>query len=481
MSNLALLPLTQATWQTIYMVFCSSLIGILFGLITGIILFATKPGQFWQNKMINNILGLIVNITRSVPFIILLVALIPLTRLLVGTTIGTNAAIVPLAIAAIPFYARIVENALSEVSHGLIEAAHAMGASPLQIIHKVLLPESLSVLIKGGTLTVIGLIGYSAMAGAVGGGGLGELAINYGYERFNTVVMIETVAILVIIVQLIQWLGDYLAKNKSLKILSCITIVLLAASLIQGAYALIPSQQQVIKVGIISGQQQAIMQVAKRVAEQKYNLKLKIITFDDYVQPNEALNNGEIDANIFQHVPYLDAQIKAHGYHITPIAKTFVYPMGFYSRKITNIKDLPYGAIVAIPNDASNEGRALLLLAQVKLITLNPQAGMFATTKDIISNPKHLQFKTLQNAQLPRVLPDADLVAITNDYVGPVGLTVNQALLKEGADSPYANVIAVQAKDKNNPAFKELAQVMHSKAVIDITEKTYPDGGAIPA
>ena len=481
MSNLALQPLAQATWETIYMVFCSSLIGIGFGLLFGVLLFATKQGQFWDNKVVNNILGFITNTTRSIPFIILLVALIPLTRLLMGTTIGTNAAIVPLSIAAIPFYARIVESALSEVSLGLIEAAHAMGATPLQIIIKVLIPESLSSLIKGGTLTVIGLIGYSAMAGAVGGGGLGELAINYGYQRFNTIVMIETVVILVIVVQIIQSLGDYFAKSKSLKPLFFLTLFLLVASITQWTYALMSTKQQVLKVGIMSGQQETIMEVAKKVAKQKYNLSIQLVTFDDYVQPNEALNHGEIDANIFQHTPYLDAQVQAHGYQISAIGKTFVYPMGFYSQKIKNIQNLPDNAIVAVPNDPSNEGRALLILAKANLITLNPKAGLFATTKDIIANPKHLQFKALQNAQLARVLPDATLVALTNDFVGPVGFTVNQAILKETADSPYANVIAVQTKNLKIFKFKELVKVMHSKAVIDITKRTYPNGGAIVA
>jgi len=424
---------------------------------------------------------MIVNSTRSVPFIILLVALIPLTRILVGTTIGTTAAIIPLAIAAIPFYARIAESALSEVPEGLIEAAHAMGASASQIIFKVLLPESLTSLIKGGTLTVIGLIGYSAMAGAVGGGGLGELAINFGYERFDTAVMIETVLVLILIVQLIQFLGDYFAKKRAVKIIGGITVLLLATSVFQWSYALIPHQDQAIKVGIMSGQQQKIMAVAQQVAEKNYGFKIKLVTFNDYVQPNEALNTGDIDANIFQHKPYLDAQIQSRHYHIAPIGKTFVYPMGFYSRQIANIQALPDNAIVAIPNDPSNEGRALLILQNAGLIKLNPQAGLFATTKDIIANPKNLQFKALQNAQLPRVFEDATLVALTNDYVTPAGFTVNQALLKETADSPYANIVVVNQKNIDNPELAKLIDVMHSPAVVNAVEQAYPDGGAIPA
>ncbi|MGL6176924.1 MAG: methionine ABC transporter permease, partial [Vibrionaceae bacterium] len=166
-----------------------------------------------QNRVLNFLLSTIVNIGRSIPFIILLVVIIPLTRLLVGTSIGTTAAIVPLCVGAIPFIARLVEGALVEIPDGLIEAAQAMGASTLQIIMKVLLPEALPAIIHGATVTLVTLVGYSAMAGAVGGGGLGDVAIRYGYQRFDGTMMLITVVILVILVQLIQSIGDYFAKR----------------------------------------------------------------------------------------------------------------------------------------------------------------------------------------------------------------------------------------------------------------------------
>ena len=481
LDKLALSPLLTASWETIYMVFLSSLIAIILGLIVGVVLFAVRPEQFWRNKLLYSLLSGIVNIGRSIPFIILLVASIPLTRLIVGTSIGTQAAIIPLAIAAIPFYARIVESTLLEVPAGLIEAAHAMGSTPIQIIFKFLLPESLSSLINGGTLTVIGLIGYSAMAGAIGGGGLGELAINYGYQRFDTTVMIETIVVLVVLVQGIQWLGDYFAKTKNLKAIVIFTFSLLIATFTYWGYKSFYTQTDQIKVGIISGEQQQVMAIAKKVAWQQYHLKLQPVIFEDYVQPNAALSNGDIDANIFQHLPYLQAQIKAHHYPLTTIGKTFVYPMGFYSKKIKSIADLNQGAIIAIPNDPSNESRALHLLANAGLIQFKNKKQLFVTLHDIKSNPKHLRFKTLQNAQLPRVFKDATLVALTNDYITPTGLTVDQALIKEGADSPYANIIAVRIEDKNNPQLHNLVKIMQSEAVIDATMKAYPHGGAIPA
>lgn len=480
MYDFAFNHLLKASWETIYMVFIASFISILLGLIVGTWLYLSAEHRALENKLIHKMLGTIVNVTRSLPFIILMITVIPLTRILIGTTIGTNAAIVPLTIAAIPFFARVTENALSEVSAGLIEAAHAMGVSTLQLVTKVLIPESLPSLIRGATLTVIGLIGYSAMAGVVGGGGLGELAINYGYQRFDVVVMLETVIVLIVMVQFIQAVGDRLAKRRKMKAVLVASLILWAASI---TYQISPSsfQENVLRVGVMSGQSEKIMQVAKEVAERDYGLHLRIVTFTDYVQPNTALANQSIDANIFQHQPYLDGQIKAYHYALTPIAKTFVYPMGFYSRKINDLSQLKEGAIVAIQNDPSNEGRSLLILQKAGLIELKPGVGTFATVNDITENPHHLQIKLLDAAQLPRVLTDADLVAINNDFVGPTGLTINQAVVKEGSDSPYANLIVVRKGETTKPLLKELVAVMHSKAVVAETEKAYPNGAAIPA
>lgn len=201
----------NGTLETLYMVFVSLLIAVLLGIPLGILTAVTRKGHILSNGMLNKVLNSIINLGRSIPFIILMVTIIPLTRLIVGTSIGTTAAIVPLAVAAIPFVGRIVDNALLEISPGVIEAAKSMGATPVQIIFKVLLPESLPSLILGITLTMINLIAYSAMAGAIGGGGLGDIAIRYGYQRFKIGVMIETIVILVLLVQIIQWIGNKLA------------------------------------------------------------------------------------------------------------------------------------------------------------------------------------------------------------------------------------------------------------------------------
>lgn len=203
----------EATLETFYMVGASACLTVLLGLPLGVLLVITDKQQLLAAPVLNRVIGAIVNVGRSLPFIILLVALIPLTRAIVGRSIGSTAAIVPLTIGAVPFFARLVETALREVERGLVEAAQAMGATTWQIIAKVLLPEALPSLVLSFTITIIALLGYSAMAGTVGGGGLGDLAIRYGYNRFQTDVMIVTVILLVVLVQVIQMLGDLVARH----------------------------------------------------------------------------------------------------------------------------------------------------------------------------------------------------------------------------------------------------------------------------
>ncbi|MGH2316604.1 methionine ABC transporter permease [Planococcus sp. SE5232] len=202
-----------AFFQTLTMIGISLAVALIVGLPLGILLFITDRGLFLENRPVNAVIGFIVNIVRSIPFIILLVALIPLTKLITGTTIGPIAASVSLSVAAIPFFARIVENSLREIDKGVIEAAIAVGATPWMIIKDVLLPEAKASIIQGVTLTIISLVAYSAMAGVVGGGGIGDLAIRFGYYRYDNTIMIVTVVILIVLVQLIQQAGDYTAKT----------------------------------------------------------------------------------------------------------------------------------------------------------------------------------------------------------------------------------------------------------------------------
>jgi D-methionine transport system permease protein len=205
----------QSFWETLVMVGISGVVGAIVGLPLGVLLFLTDRGGVLQSVATNRAMGLTVNAVRSTPFIILLVAVIPFTRLIVGTSIGTAAAVVPLTIAAAPFIARLVETALREVDRGLIETAEALGATTRQIVFKVLLPEALPGIVAGLTITFVSLVGYSAMAGAIGGGGLGDLGIRYGYQRFLPEVMVTVVVILIVFVQLVQSFGDWLVRRLS--------------------------------------------------------------------------------------------------------------------------------------------------------------------------------------------------------------------------------------------------------------------------
>lgn len=481
MPNLGLLRLLQATWETIYMVSLSSLISFLFGGCLGLLLFATKKKHLCPNKWLNRYLEMLVNATRSLPFIVLLICVLPLTRLLVGSTIGTHAAIVPLTLAAVPFFARICDSVFTELPEELMETATAMGTTPWQFISKFLIPESASALIKGMSLTLIGLIGYSAMAGAVGGGGLGELAINYGYQRFDTLVMFETVIVLILLVQFVQWGSDLLAKKRALKRVMIGGPFVFLACLLAQFFLTYGAQKDAIKVGVPAGWSEEVMAVAKQVALKQFKMHLDIVPFSDYVLPNAALAHKDIDVNIFQHAPYLATDIKANHYRLVPIAKTFIYPMGFYSKKIKSLSSLTAGSIVAMPSDPSNQARSLLLLQKAGLITLRPHVGAMASLNDIIQNDKQLQFKLLDAAFLPRALPDADLVAITNDYVHSAGLNIKDALLKEGADSLYANIIVVREADKDKPVFQKLIAIMHAHPVLERTQKLFPNGAALAA
>jgi D-methionine transport system permease protein len=210
--------IANSTGETLYMVAVAALIATAFGLPLGVFLATSGKGELFAAPWVNRVMGVIVNATRSTPFIILVVAIIPFTRLIAGTSIGTNAAIVPLTIAATPFIARLIEGAIREVDQGLIEAARAFGATPIQIVRKVLIPEALPGIVLGLTLAVVSLLGFSAMVGAVGGGGLGDLGIRYGYQRFMPEMMLAVVVVLIVLVQAVQSIGDRLARHLNKRI-----------------------------------------------------------------------------------------------------------------------------------------------------------------------------------------------------------------------------------------------------------------------
>lgn len=252
-------------------------------------------------------------------------------------------------------------------------------------------------------------------------------------------------------------------------IYTCLSLLLLSCA----------QDKNTIVVGTIAGPETELMEVAKDVAQKQYGLNIKIKTFSDYVIPNIALNEGSLDANVYQHLPYLEAAIKSRGYKLVSIGKTFIYPMAAYSNKIKSIDQLPDNAIVAIPNDPSNEARALLLLQKAGLIKLNKTFD--ATVLNITDNPKHLQFKTLDAAQLPRSMDDATLVVINTNFAVAAHLSPQKdGLLIEDKNSPYANIIVVRKADKNKKTLHELVEALHSKAVLDKAKVLFKDQ-AIPA
>lgn len=204
--------------DTIYMVFFSSLFSVLIGSVTGILLYVTQRGNILENRLVSAVTGTIVNIGRSVPFVILMIAVFPFSKFIVGTSIGSTASIVPLTVAAIPFVARVIETSLNEIDRGVIEASISMGASEMQIIRRVMLPEAAPSIISGITMTIINIIGYSAMAGTIGGGGLGDIAVRYGYQRFRTDILIFSVITMIIMVQIIQGIGSVLIRRADKRI-----------------------------------------------------------------------------------------------------------------------------------------------------------------------------------------------------------------------------------------------------------------------
>ena len=235
-----------------------------------------------------------------------------------------------------------------------------------------------------------------------------------------------------------------------------------------------------LKVGATPVPHAEILEVVKPMLSAK-GIALEIIEFTDYVTPNLALNDGDIDANFFQHVPYLESFAKDRRLAITYLAKVHIEPMGAYSRRVRSIKDLPVRAKIGIPNDPTNGGRALLLLQKAGLITLNPKAGIDASVFDITGNPKNLQIVELDAAQLPRSLDDLDLAIINSNFALEAKLVpARDALVIEASDSPYANVLAVRNSNKTNAALRELAQALTSKEVADFIVKKYK-GSVVPA
>lgn len=236
-----------------------------------------------------------------------------------------------------------------------------------------------------------------------------------------------------------------------------------------------------IKVGISAGPSVEVLAVAKKIAKEKYNLDIEPVVFMDYILPNEALNSKDIDMNIFQTVSYLNQSVEKRHYNLATIGNTFIFPMGIYSKKIHKLSELKNESTVGIPNDLSNQGRALNLLNVQQVITLKPGKGEFPNIGDIAKNPKNLKIMTMDGNQLARVVGDVDAVVLNNDFIGHAGFKSTDALAQENPKTaqPYINIIVVNSEDKNNSDYKKVVQVMNSDEVYRETLKLYP--GAVKA
>ncbi|ABX14165.1 MetQ/NlpA family ABC transporter substrate-binding protein [Burkholderia multivorans] len=262
-------------------------------------------------------------------------------------------------------------------------------------------------------------------------------------------------------------------KRRSLLKVFSVLAAGAALTMSAGAHA----EDKVIKVGTVAGPDAEVWQVVQKVAKEKEGLNVKVVEFNDYVQPNAALDAGDLDANSFQHQPYLDSQVKQRGYKIVTAGLTYISPIGVYSKKFKSLKELPQGAKIAVPNDPSNENRALLLLQAQGAIKLKAGAGTGgnnATVLDIADNPKKLKISELDAAQLPRVLPDVDAAVINTNYALAANLQpTKDAIALESLTSPYANVIAVRTKDKDQPWVKKLVKAYQSPEVKEFIKKQF--------
>ncbi|WP_251978276.1 MetQ/NlpA family ABC transporter substrate-binding protein [Salinicola avicenniae] len=234
-----------------------------------------------------------------------------------------------------------------------------------------------------------------------------------------------------------------------------------------------------IKVGTMAGPETDVMQVAKQVAQERFGLDVEIVEFTDYVTPNAALADGSLDANAYQHEPYMQAMIQDRGYDFAIAGKTFVYPIGAYSSRYDSLDELPDGATIALPNDPTNEGRALILLHDKGLIELNDPENLEATPIDIAENPHDYEFEEIEAAQMPRILPDVDMAFINSTFTQPAGLTLDDALVKEGPESPYVNLIVVRGGDEDREAIRHLVDAYQSEAVVEKAEALF-QSGAVP-
>lgn len=481
----------DAIWQTIYMTLASAFFAGILGLATGILLVITEEGGIAENKPLYGVIDKLVNLLRSVPFIILLAVISPLTILIVGTSVGTTAAIVPLVFGIFPFYARQIQTALLTVDRGVIEAAESVGSSPLEIIFRVYLREGLAEIIRTSTITVISLIGLTTMAGAIGSGGLGDIAISIGYARYENDITLAATLVILVMVFFVQIIGDILVKlvenhnefkfetKTFLGLAAGAAVVLLLVFGLSSGKSTGSDDSKTIVVGSTNTDYQVWKHIAKSNAAKKLNLHLKVKNITNGVQLNDATSQGSLDVNAFQSWSYMDTYNRQHkGTKLVALGTTYYEPMGLYSKKYSKPTQIPDGATIAIADNPSQAARGLLLLQSAGMIKLKSNFDYATgTVSDITENPHKYQFKQIDDTTGPRILNSVDAVIISNSVAFDGGLNVlKDSIYHEtiNKNTRYnINIIATAKKNENNKEYKKLVKLFHSKEIQEYVGKKF--------
>lgn len=493
----------SSIWETLLMLAWSGVFVFVLGGVLGIALTVTHAGGILENRPLWQVLDKVTNIFRSIPFIILLAALLPVSRLIMGTAIGVPGAIVPLVVGAIPFFARQVEVSLAEVDPGLVEAAEAMGCSPLDIIWRVYLRESVSSLARVTTVTLISLLNLTAMAGAVGAGGLGNFAIQYGKDRNQLDVIYVTVVVLVVMVSIIQIVGNAVAKRSSAEhraaaaaagasaapapshtrrnaIIGGVAVAVgFALYFVVNALTAAPATERVtVKMGVTGTIYEELYAPAKEKLAAE-GIDLEIVQFSDYTTPNAALADGDIDLNSFQHRIFFATELEKKGYKLSNIGNTFVQPMHLYSANVKSVDEIAAGAKVAIPDDVTNGGRALKVLEAAGLIELSNSAGFNPTVADITSNPRDIEIVQLAANNIPSVLPDVAAAVVNGNYAIDNNLSHDDIIFEDTSigDEQYWNLTAARTEDLKDPekveVYRKVIEAYQSADTEGVYDSTY--------
>lgn len=494
---------TTSIVETIIMLAWSGVFVFVLGLVLGVALTVTREGGILENRPLWQVLDKVTNVFRSIPFIILLAALLPVSRAIMGTAIGVSGAIVPLVVGAIPFFARQVEVSLAEVDPGLVEAAEAMGCSPIDIIWRVYLRESIPSLARVTTVTLISLLNLTAMAGAVGAGGLGNFAIQYGKDRNQLDVIYVTVVVLVVMVSIIQIVGNAVARTSSpahraakaaaakadntapshtrrnVIIGAAAIAVCLGLYFVVNALTAAPATERMtVKMGVTGTIYEELYAPAKEKLAAE-GIDLKIVQFSDYTTPNAALADGDIDLNSFQHRIFFATELEKKGYELTNIGNTFVQPMHLYSVNVASVDEIADGAKVAIPDDVTNGGRALKVLEAAGLIQLSDAAGFNPTVADITANPRGIEIVQLAANNIPSVLPDVAAAVVNGNYAIDNNLSRDDIIFKDTSisDEQYWNLTACRTEDLKDPekveVYRKVIEAYQSTGTTDVYDNTY--------